>query len=231
VALGFGRVYVNCPDGFNYDAWMRRLDRGESFVTTRPMLLIRVNGKGPGTTFTPGEGKSDYWITGEAVSALPLDRFEVVVNGKVLRTIKSANKKRDPGGYSSELDERLTIESSSWLAVRCYESHPKGRVRFAHTAPFHIEIPGKPLRPRAAEIDFLIRRVEEQIARSKDILAVRGDGRIPGSAAGLSSRESGRGGRSVAGDGRTLPGGCCTCLQTTTATPALADVRNASCRA
>ena len=54
--------------------------------------------------------------------------------------------------------------------VRCYESLPKNRVRFAHTAPFHIEVPGKPLRPRAAEIDFLIRRVEEQIVRSKDVL-------------------------------------------------------------
>jgi hypothetical protein len=95
---------------------------------------------------------------------------EVVVNGEVIRTVKPANKKRDPGGYSSDVDERLTIDSSSWLAVRCYESHPNNRIRFAHTAPFHIEIPGKPLRPRVVEIDFLIRRVEEQIARSKDVL-------------------------------------------------------------
>ena len=29
--------------------------------------------------------------------------------------------------------------------------------RFAHTAPFHIEIAGRPLRPRPAEIDYLIR--------------------------------------------------------------------------
>ena len=52
----------------------------------------------------------------------------------------------------------------------CYESLPKNRVRFAHTAPVHVEVPGKPLRPRPAEIDFLIRRVEDQIARGKDIL-------------------------------------------------------------
>ena len=56
VPLGFGRVYVHCPDGFGYDAWVRGLDRGESFVTTGPMLLVRVNGKNPGTTFKPGEG-------------------------------------------------------------------------------------------------------------------------------------------------------------------------------
>src|SRR5262249_22167568 len=29
VPLGFGRVYVHCPGGFRYDAWMRGLDRGE----------------------------------------------------------------------------------------------------------------------------------------------------------------------------------------------------------
>jgi len=170
VPLGFGRVYVNCPEGFSYDAWMRGLDRGESFVTTGPMLLIQSNGKKAGTTFEPREGSQEYRIAGEALSTLPLERVEVVVNGKVVRTIKPANKQRNPGGYASELDERLTIDRSSWLAVRCYESHPKNRIRFAHTAPIHIEVPGKPLRPRAAEIEFLIRRVEEQIARSNDVL-------------------------------------------------------------
>jgi len=34
----------------------------------------------------------------------------------------------------------------------------------------HAEVAGKALRPRAAEIDFLIRRVEDQIARSEDVL-------------------------------------------------------------
>jgi hypothetical protein len=170
VPLGFGRVYVNCPGGFGYGAWVRGLDRGESFVTTGPMLLVRVNGRNPGATFKPGEGKQDCRITGEALSALPLDRVEVVVNGEVARTIRPANEPREQGGYSSAIDERLTIDGSSWLVVRCYEALPKGRVRFAHTAPFHVEVPGKPLRPRPAEVEFLIRRVEEQIARSQDVL-------------------------------------------------------------
>jgi hypothetical protein len=170
VPLGFGRVYVHCADGFGYDAWVRGLDRGESFVTTGPMLLVRVNGKDAGTTFKPGEGRHDYQIMGEVLSAEALDRVEVVVNGEVARTIKPANKRREPGGYSSAIDEKLTLDGSGWLVVRCYESLPKDRVRFAHTAPFHIEAPGQPLRPRPAEVEFLIRRVEEQIARSKDVL-------------------------------------------------------------
>jgi hypothetical protein len=104
------------------------------------------------------------------LSALPLERVEVVVNGVVARTIKPANKAREQGGFASAINESVNVDGSSWLVVRCYEAHPKNRVRFAHTAPFHIEISGKPLRPRAVEIDFLIRRAEEQIARSKAVL-------------------------------------------------------------
>lgn len=169
VPLGFGRVYVHCPEKFSYDAWVRGLDRGESFVTTGPMLFVQVDRKNPGTTFK-SEGKQEPRVTGEALSAAPLDRIEIVVNGEVARTIKPANKSRADGGFVTAIDEKLTVDGSSWLVVRCYESLPKNRVRFAHTAPFHIEVAGKPLRPRAAEIDYLIARVEEQIARSKDVL-------------------------------------------------------------
>jgi hypothetical protein len=169
VPLGFGRVYVHCPEKFGYDAWVRGLDRGVSFVTTGPMLLVQVNGKNPGTTFKI-EGKQESQIAGEALSAERLERIEIVVNGEVVRTIQPANERREEGGFVSAFDEKLTVESSSWVAVRCYESQPKNRVRFAHTAPVHIDIAGKPLRPRAVEIDFLIKRVEDQIARSKDVL-------------------------------------------------------------
>lgn len=170
VPLGYGRVYVNCPDGFGYDAWVRGLDRGESFVTTGPMLPVRVNGKNPGTVFKAADATPVYHVTGEALSPVPLDRIEVVVNGEVARTIKPANTAQPQGGFVSPIDEKLTVAGSSWLVVRCYEARSRNRVRFAHTAPFHVEVPGRPLRPRAAEIDYLIRRVEEQIARSKDVL-------------------------------------------------------------
>jgi len=170
VPLGFGRVYVNCPDGFEYDAWMRGLDRGESFVTTGPMLLIQVNGMNPGKVFRAGAGKQLCRIRGEALSEWPLDRIEIVVNGALTRTIKPAKKTREAGGYTSAIDEELTIERSSWFAVRCYETRPQARIRFAHTAPFYVEIPNQPLRPPQVEIDFLIRRVEEQIDRNQSVL-------------------------------------------------------------
>ncbi len=43
-------------------------------------------------------------------------------------------------------------------------------MRFAHTAPFHIEVAGKPLRPRKAEVEFLISRMEGELARNAEVL-------------------------------------------------------------
>jgi hypothetical protein len=92
------------------------------------------------------------------------------VNGDVVRTVKPANRPTPRGGYESVLDERLTLDGSGWVAVRCFESQPDRRVRFAHSSPVLVEVAGKPLRPRQQEIEFLLRRVEEQIARSAGVL-------------------------------------------------------------
>jgi hypothetical protein len=171
VPLGFGRVYVHCPDGFGYDAWLRGLKEGRSFVTTGPMLQVQVNGQGLGHVFRAAEGEGgEYQLKGVAQASHPLGRIEVIVNGEVVRTLTPPSRKTERGSYESAIETKLTITGSSWLAVRCFEDRPDRRVRFAHSAPFHVEVAGKPLRPRRAEVEFLIRRVEEQIARSAEVL-------------------------------------------------------------
>jgi hypothetical protein len=171
VPLGFGRVYVRLERGFSYDAWLRGLDEGRSFVTTGPMLFIEVNGKDSGHAFKSGDTKSrTYRITGLAKSAVPIQSIEIVVNGEVARTLAARNRERSGKGYESEIDEKLTLDQSSWIAVRCFEDRPDKRTRFAHTAPFHVEVFGKPLRPRRVEIDFLIGRIEGELSRNANVL-------------------------------------------------------------
>jgi hypothetical protein len=171
VPLGFGRVYVYLPDGFTYDAWVRGLNQGRSFVSTGPMLFVQVNGRPPGHTFQPTEaGPAEYHITGSALSSQRLHGLEVIVNGEVARTVPAENRKTKQGAYECPVDVRLKLDSSSWIAIRCFEDRPDRRVRFAHTGPFHVEIPGKPLRPRKVEVEYLLRRVDEQVTRSADVL-------------------------------------------------------------
>jgi len=171
VQLGFGRVYVYLPDGFKYADWMAGLNSGHSFVSTGPMLEVKFNGKDPGHIFK--HGPSDYvvHIKGSATSWRPLKAIEIVVNGDVLHQLPIQNTARQAGGVSNAIETTVSVAQSSWIAVRCFENHPGGRVRFAHTNPVHIDVTGRPLRPKRREVDYLVGRMEEELQRNESVLS------------------------------------------------------------
>ena len=100
-------------------------------------------------------------------SALPVRPVRVI---RPERTLKPANRENAQGAFESSFEESIEVDGSSWVAVRCFEERSSGRVRFAHTGPFHIEVEGSPLRPRRVEVEFLIRRVRDEIKRSTGVL-------------------------------------------------------------
>lgn len=176
VPLGFGRVYVEVPGEFTYERWIKNLNAGRSFVTTGPMLLVQFNDHPAGSAF---HNAHEIRVQGRAASRRPLDRIEIVVNGELARTIRPDNRpldatQRSPatgdGGYETVLDERISIEHSSWVAVRCFEPQSDGRVRYAHSAPAHYELDG-PVRPRRAEVRYFVERMDQEIQRNRGVLA------------------------------------------------------------
>lgn len=171
VPLGFGRVYVQMPDGFSYTGWIEGLNAGRSFVTTGPMLVVNVNDHAAGATVQSQEVSGRYRVHGWARSANPLTHIEIVVAGKVAKTIEPQNQAMDSGGFETKIDETLKIERSSWIAVRCWERADDGRVRFAHTSPVHIDVADRPLHPRREEVEYLIDRVKTQIQRNDGVLS------------------------------------------------------------
>jgi peptidoglycan/xylan/chitin deacetylase (PgdA/CDA1 family) len=168
VPLGFGRVYVHLDGPFSYEAWMRGLSEGRSFVTTGPMISARVNGEWPGRTFT-ATTTSDFRAECTVTSEQPLESIELVVNGRVIRRFDPDNTATGTGAFRSEITTGFKPEHGSWLAWRCFEKRPGGRFRFAHTAPWHFEIAGKPLPPRRVEVEWLASLVKKEIERSRGI--------------------------------------------------------------
>jgi peptidoglycan/xylan/chitin deacetylase (PgdA/CDA1 family) len=166
VPLGFSRVYVHLDEPFSFDAWMRGLSAGRSFVTTGPMIVARTDNQWPGATFK--EQKS-YTLDCSITSEQPLESMELIVNGEVWQRFEPKNIKAASGAFQNKATAQFAPNVASWIAWRCFEQRPKGRFRFAHTAPWHFEIAGQPLRPRRAEIDWLVERVKEEIARSKSV--------------------------------------------------------------
>jgi len=171
VPLGFGRVYVYCPGGFSYEAWLKGLNEGRSFVTTGPMLLAQVNGKQPGQVLAlQNRPTHAFNVTGRAYSERPLTDIEIIVNGEVTRRLRPENTPMPGGGYENAIAARVALSGSGWIAARCFEHRPEGRFRFAHTAPFHIEVENRPLRPRKVEVEFLAGAVETELERSRGVL-------------------------------------------------------------
>jgi len=168
VPLGFSRVYVHLDEPFTYARWMEGLAAGRSFVTTGPMILAKVNGRWPGESFQLANSTTPFQIECTVRSEQPLESIEMIVNGRV-KKFQPANEQTESGSFESKVATEFTPSESSWLAWRCFEKRPNERFRFAHTAPWHFEVPGKPLRPRTVEIDWLIARVQEEIARSKTV--------------------------------------------------------------
>jgi hypothetical protein len=169
VPLGWNRVYVHCPRGFSYDEWLSELARGRSFVTTGPMIDVMVNGQVPQPSYQQAAPEGDYFFFMQAASVHPR-RLELIQEGRVIAySLSDATPSR--GKFALTLGTRVVVSSSTWFAVRCFETLPSGRERFAHSAPIFIDVANKPLVPGKAEAEYLVSRVEAEIRRNIGVLS------------------------------------------------------------
>lgn len=159
VPPGFGRVYVKVEGNFSYDKWLSGLMDGHSFVTTGPLLMVEIERSG-----------MDVIVSGSFESSSKPGLIEIVVNGDVAQTVAPAILTRSSGGFSAAFKERIALKTSSWVAVRGFEVREDNRPRFAHSAPVHFQIAGKPLRPTDAQVNYLIKRVRDELARHQGVL-------------------------------------------------------------
>jgi hypothetical protein len=169
VPLGWGRVYVHCPEGFSFENWMKGLAAGRSFVTTGPILNVWLERRETEST----SSNAVYELHAEIYTTAPTVRVQHIRDGKAQGTItsKATSQRGDGARPVIATKERIEAHQSTWLAIRCFEELPDGRERFAHSAPIFIDVKDKPLRPRKAEVEYLISRVESQLERNKDVLS------------------------------------------------------------
>jgi hypothetical protein len=177
VPLGFGRVYVHVEGDFTLAKWLAGFRQGRSFVTTGPMLFATLEDQLPGAIFTRStEDSRRFKLSVETISANPIDRIEVVVNGETVHSIpidsEAVRRSRDERDAEiAQFETELELDASSWVAVRTLQRQADNRVRFAHSAPWHIEIDGHRVRPRQAEVAYLIEAMRREISRNEGVLA------------------------------------------------------------
>jgi TolB protein len=147
--LGGDRVYVKTLGPLTMQSWLDGLKSGRSFVTNGPIPTLEVNGKGPGETCelaTAGMVR----VAATVESYVPVDKLEVIVNGKVAARADAA-----AGGQTAvrvkRLEVELPLERSSWVALRVRGAdHPSifDGPAWAHTSPVFVRIAGQKIASR-----------------------------------------------------------------------------------
>jgi hypothetical protein len=160
---GGGRVYVRTGPRFDYAAWLAGFREGRSFASNGPVLTLDVNGKAPGDEIRLESG-GELAVQGMVSTQTPLDRVELIVNG---RTVYSQTVE---GKTTFEFKIPVVVRESSWVALRAIG--PRHRLimndtmAFAHTSPVYVTVAGRPVRV-ADDIRFYREWVERLIARTE----------------------------------------------------------------
>jgi len=169
--VGSVRSYVQLGDAeLNYENWIEGIKRGETFVTTGPMIWLSADGRSIGSRLKRKNG-DEILLKTRVKSATPVRKLELVHGGKVIA------KKENPDNLldlSIELKTRVT--KSSWFAARAYS--PKildyqkwaflgpaggGVPLMAHTSPIYIEVDSKPTTSNE-DAAYLIKLCDRAIA-------------------------------------------------------------------
>ncbi len=169
MAVGTGRNYVRLEGGeVTADRVLEAAAAGRGFVTTGPALVFRV-----GEDARPGDvvssGRQDWHAT--LASTVPVDVFEVVVNGVVVERLDGVG-----AGGTREYRGQVDLPEGGWVAVRAYASErqddawPTMHARpFAHASPVWIEAVGstEPSARRQAAAD-LVRAIDAAEERARN---------------------------------------------------------------
>lgn len=134
--IGNARFYTHIDDSFEYTSWKENLVAGHTFVTSGPMLQLKVNDKLPGDELNLTE-KGEISISAAAfgnTTQIPLSKLEIIAHGKVIKEIVPDGKNNTLENLSLDFDWK--VDKGVWVAARCFA----GPNQVAHTTPIYISI-------------------------------------------------------------------------------------------
>ncbi len=168
--VGLNRVYVKMPPGpLKTRAWLDGLKRGHTFATNGPLVHFTLAGRSPGDEVKLPASAEGVAFTASLRSLVPVDKLEVVCNGRVVRDVEM-NRARD----YAEVRGKIDVSQSGWCLLRAWSEkaqHPILDIYpYATTSPVYVTVGG--VRPRSPEdaAYFLawIARMQESVEQHPD---------------------------------------------------------------
>jgi hypothetical protein len=110
---GADRTYVRLQGPLTLQNWVAGIKAQRTFGSTGPILLLKVAGREPGDEIALGaDAPPALRVRAEAVSLAPMERLEIVVNGKVAQTVRASDPSR------IVFDDQVAIPAGGWIAAR-----------------------------------------------------------------------------------------------------------------
>ncbi|MYC52685.1 MAG: hypothetical protein F4X47_10250, partial [Gammaproteobacteria bacterium] len=159
--VGSMRTYVRTPDGrLSMEGWFDGMRAGHAFVSSGPLLDVRVDGRIPGEELALPAGGGEVTVAIRAWGIVPMRTVTVVMNGEVVEEIPFGGDRR-----SLEVERTLRVDRSSWIHVRV-QGDPEDRFPLdtsyplALTNPVWVTVGGTPVRSRSAA-DYALRWIDK----------------------------------------------------------------------
>jgi TolB protein len=173
--VGSVRTYVYTgARGLSMHAWFQGLRDGRAFVTTGPLVMLKVNGMLPGdeVKLPPDGGAVD--VSGWVRSIVPVDRVSLVFNGEAVESIPVTGDRK-----SVDFTRTLKVSTSGWYHLRvegaAADRYPLDtRFPQAFTNPVWVTVGSRPVRSKAAA-DYSIKWIDKLEAMARQWPGWRSD--------------------------------------------------------
>ncbi|MCH7822664.1 MAG: CehA/McbA family metallohydrolase [Proteobacteria bacterium] len=172
--VGISRTYVHVP-GLSadpvkrQDQWLDALKAGNTMATNGPIVGLTINGHGPGGEIMLQAGSHELSFDGFLRSIVPVDHFELVMNGEVIRSFELDDSKT-----SVDFSGNVQVERSGWLLLRAWNegAHPLvfDAYPYATTTPVYLSV-GNETPRSTADADYFIawiERIRESVEAHSD---------------------------------------------------------------
>ena len=95
--------------------WLAGLHAGRTLATNGPLVGLTVEGQPPGADLPVPAGGTGLKYKGFLRSIVPMDHLEIVMNGKVVRTIRLTGTR-----MSADFEGKINVSGNGWLLVRAW---------------------------------------------------------------------------------------------------------------
>ena len=168
--IGNARFYTYVGDSFSFDKWKDSFKAGHTFVSSGPMIDLKVNGALPGDVVKVKKGQT-LRISAKAFGhpdKAPLRGLEIMGHGQVLKSVSA--EEANQSGAERIIDLELPADVGIWIAARCTAA----KCQTAHTTPVYVSVDGGGFHNPATTQENLdqaekyLREIEEEIAERAD---------------------------------------------------------------